>query len=260
MPILSSVPVVVEANDIEKNNSCCPVPCKHVKPLKVDESCNIPTITQPPSDQKKSTSLVSRTEGDFWVDISDKRLKTSRLGALYDGSRFKGVQKCGTSKYNVLVDIQHVDLKASKISGYLNIEGLTNECPELTTFFEGEIIGPHYSFLTRKWQAQQSIDACHWGKFPSFEPFLHNFNDDDFSYDPHSNDFIYMRWKEHFLVPDHRVSNIDGASFAGFYYICYQRSTNEIKGFYFYHNNQEWYQQLILQHVEEHAFSNFEFR
>jgi hypothetical protein len=49
-----------------------------------------------------------------------------------------------------------------------------------------------------------------------------------------------MRWKERFLVPDHRVNNVDGASFAGFYYICYQRSTNEIKGFYFYFNNHEW--------------------
>ena len=28
-----------------------------------------------------------------------------------------------------------------------------------------------------------------------------------------------MRWKERFLVPDHRVSQINGASFAGFYYI-----------------------------------------
>jgi hypothetical protein len=78
------------------------------------------------------------------------------------------------------------------------------------------------------------------GKFPSFEPYIHTFNNDDFVHDPVTSDFIYMRWKEHFLVPDHRVSNIDGASFAGFYYICYQRSTNEIKGFYFYHNNQEW--------------------
>jgi hypothetical protein len=69
-----------------------------------------------------------------------------------------------------------------------------------------------------------------------------------------------MRWKERFLVPDHRVNNVDGASFAGFYYICYQRSTNEIKGFYFYFNNHEWYQQLILEHVEERAFGSFEFR
>ena len=28
-----------------------------------------------------------------------------------------------------------------------------------------------------------------------------------------------MRWKERFLVPDHHVSHITGASFAGFYYI-----------------------------------------
>jgi len=29
-----------------------------------------------------------------------------------------------------------------------------------------------------------------------------------------------MRWKERFLVPDHRVQDINGASFAGFYYVC----------------------------------------
>ena len=29
-----------------------------------------------------------------------------------------------------------------------------------------------------------------------------------------------MRWKEQFLVPDHRVRSINGASYAGFYYIC----------------------------------------
>lgn len=29
-----------------------------------------------------------------------------------------------------------------------------------------------------------------------------------------------MRWKERFLVPDHRVGNISGAGFAGFYYMC----------------------------------------
>ena len=29
-----------------------------------------------------------------------------------------------------------------------------------------------------------------------------------------------MRWKERFLVPDHKVKDINGASFAGFYYVC----------------------------------------
>ncbi|CEP11109.1 hypothetical protein [Parasitella parasitica] len=275
MPILSvstpsssstseSIPTII---DKHSTASCaCSVTetcCKHTTEpvVKADKDDDSLLLSEAPSSQKKkNTSLISRGEDDFWVDISSKRLKNTRLGALYAGSRFKGVQKCGISKYNVMVDIQHVDLKESKISGYLNIEGLTNECPELTTFFEGEIIGPQYPFLTRKWQAQQYIDALHWGKFPSFEPYLQTFNDDDFTYDPFDNDFIYMRWKEHFLVPDHCVSNIEGASFAGFYYICYQRSTNEIKGFYFYHNNPEWFQQLVLEHVEEHCFSNFEFR
>lgn len=55
-----------------------------------------------------------------------------------------------------------------------------------------------------------------------------------------------MRWKEHFLVPDHRVRTIDGASFAGFYYICYQRSTNEIKGYYFFRNHSDWYVNAIF--------------
>ncbi|CEG67215.1 hypothetical protein RMATCC62417_03678 [Rhizopus microsporus] len=258
MPIVSVIP---NANSVEKttSNNCSlskTLSCKHSCLLKEKSNCKSLNTQQ----HSKKTSLLSRQEDDAWVDISAKRLRSSRLGALYDGSRFKGMQKCGANTYNVIVDIQHVDLAASKISGYLNIEGLTTECPELTTFFEGEIIGPHYSFLTRKWQAQQSIDILHWGRFPSFEPYISVFNNDDFVYDPYDNDFVYMRWKEHFLVPDHCVSNIDGASFAGFYYICYQRSTNEIKGFYFYFNNHEWYQQLTLEHVEKNAFGNFEFR
>jgi hypothetical protein len=254
MPILSvstpssssnteTIPLIIEKPTTASCGCSATTPCcKHATESVVKSDKDSPLNNKLSRNllKKRNTSLVSRNEDDYWVDISNKRLRNTHLGALYAGSRFKGVQKCGISKYNVMVDIQHVDLKESKISGYLNIEGLTNECPELTTFFEGEIIGPQYPFLTRKWQAQQYIDALHWGKFPSFEPYLRTFNDDDFTYDPFDNDFIYMRWKEHFLVPDHCVSNIEGASFAGFYYICYQRSTNEIKGFYFYHNNPEW--------------------
>jgi len=29
---------------------------------------------------------------------------------------------------------------------------------------------------------------------------------------------VFMRWKERFLVPDHRVQDISGASFAGLLY------------------------------------------
>jgi hypothetical protein len=49
-----------------------------------------------------------------------------------------------------------------------------------------------------------------------------------------------MRWKELFLVPDYRIKDITGASFAGFYYICFQKSTSTIEGYY-YHRNSEQY-------------------
>ena len=53
-----------------------------------------------------------------------------------------------------------------------------------------------------------------------------------------------MRWKEHFLVPDHTIKDINGASFAGFYYICFQKSAATIEGFY-YHRSSEWQYYLI---------------
>jgi hypothetical protein len=98
MPILSSTPTTNE------KYTCCPVPCKHNKPMQPEE--NETLCIKSSNERKKTSSLVSRNEDDYWVDISDRRLRNSRLGALYDGSQFKGVQKCGTSKYNVLVDIK----------------------------------------------------------------------------------------------------------------------------------------------------------
>ena len=45
---------------------------------------------------------------------------------------------------------------------------------------------------------------------------------------------MFMRWKEKFLVPDHRVKEIFGASFEGFYYICASRTSGDIQGIYFH--------------------------
>lgn len=40
-------------------------------------------------------------------------------------------------------------------------------------------------------------------------------------------------------MPDHTIKDITGASFAGFYYICFQKSTSTIEGYYF-HRSSEW--------------------
>ena len=57
---------------------------------------------------------------------------------------------------------QHVNLAESSLCGYLHIKGLTEDYPELTTFFEAEIIGRKHSFLTKKWDANDHIDIQHW--------------------------------------------------------------------------------------------------
>ena len=55
-----------------------------------------------------------------------------------------------------------MDLEASHLCGYLNIRGLTEDWPELTTFFDAEIIGDRHSFVTNKWGAKEANDMTHW--------------------------------------------------------------------------------------------------
>ncbi|XP_078136102.1 uncharacterized protein LOC144536716 [Sander vitreus] len=179
---------------------------------------------------------------------------------LYSGSKFRGHQKSKGNSYDVEVVLQHVTMEDSYLCGYLKIKGLTEEYPTLTTFFAGEIISRKRPFLTRKWDADEDVDRKHWGKFQAFYQYAKTFNSDDFDYEDLKNsDFIFMRWKEQFLVPDHTIKDISGASFAGFYYICFQKSTATIEGYY-YHRSSEWYQSLNLTHVPEHSAAIYEFR
>jgi len=66
-------------------------------------------------------------------------------------------------------------------------------------------------------------------------------------------------WQELFLVPDHRVQSIAGASFAGFYYICMNKRTGVIEGLYF-HESSEWFQALHLEHVNDRIVEKYSFR
>lgn len=118
---------------------------------------------------------------------------------------------------------------------------MTEEFPTLTTFFRGEIISRKYPFLTRKWDTDEEVDRKHWSRFQAFaEKYPKIFNNDDFDYSRLDNsEHIFMRWKEHFLVPDHTIKDISGASFEGFYYICFTKKTRSIEGYY-YHRQSEW--------------------
>lgn len=161
---------------------------------------------------------------------------------LYNGSSFSGHQKSKKESYEVNVKIQHIDYENSYLCGYLCINHLTQSYPSLTTFFEGEIISRQYPFLTKKWETTEEIDRAHWSMFEAFEQkYSKTFNLDSFDYDElEKSDYIYMRWKEHFLVPDHTIKHVEGASYAGFYYICYSKRTSSIKGYYFHINSEHF--------------------
>jgi len=80
------------------------------------------------------------------------------IRGLLPGAQFLGVQQSGRATYEVEVQIQNVDLDKAFLCGYLKISGLTDEFPELTTYFEGEIIGCRHTFLTQKWEADETTD------------------------------------------------------------------------------------------------------
>ncbi|KAK7911889.1 Vacuolar import and degradation protein [Apiospora marii] len=197
-------------------------------------------------------------------DFSNARIiPTSYSSFLRPGSKFHGTQQSERQIYDVQVEIKYVDLKESFMCGYLKIQGLTEDNPTLTTYFEGEIIGSKYNFITNhdSWGATEKIDLNHWNKFTAFRPYAkHARKGPVHIKDLHNKDNIFMRWKEHFLVPDHRVRTINGASFEGFYYICFNQREGGISGIYF-HSRSEKFQQLELKHVEDRGcFGAMEFR
>jgi hypothetical protein len=162
--------------------------------------------------------------------------------------------------------------------------GLTEDHPTLTTYFEGEIIGSKYTFLTQHddWGSNDKVDLQHWAKFSAFRPFQKAAKRGNFHIPQLAQrDNIFMRWKEHFLVPDHRVRTISGASFEGFYYICFNQIQGTVSGIYFHAKSEKYvqiftfmikdylliltsldrFQQLELKHVEDRGcFSAMEFR
>jgi hypothetical protein len=138
--------------------------------------------------------------------------------------------KVGTSRYH-----------ARRILTYFL--GLTADHPSLTTFFEGEIIGSKYGFETKEasWGSSLKVDKQHWQRFPAYGPLEREAKRKSLTYrDWTQREHLFMRWKEYFLVPDHRVKAISGASFEGFYYICFNQITGSVSGIYFHAKSEKY--------------------
>ena len=194
-----------------------------------------------PPQQRPSPGAVARARPlnppiqtplpDPSTDITRLRVRAQRHHCLYPGATFQGTQKSGRNSYDVNVTIvvrsacvaylsrthgpKDVDFSSSFLCGYLRIRGLTDDWPELTTYFDAEIIGSRYGFLTQKWGANEQEDMVHWQRFPAFRHVKNELRRPHLTMPDRDRGAVFMRWKERFLVPDHRVQDINGASFAG---------------------------------------------
>jgi len=112
----------------------------------------------------------------------------------------------------------------------------------LTTFFEGEIIGNKHTFKTAhpEWGSSEKVDMQHWARFPAWRPLAQQAQSPGFTFKNYAkHEYLFMRWKEYFLVPDHKVKTITGASFEGFYYICFNQSAGSVTGIYFHSKSEK---------------------
>ncbi|KAI1932320.1 hypothetical protein LOZ66_006898 [Ophidiomyces ophidiicola] len=225
--------------------------------------------TQIKDERPGSPSHMSSISTPSYVTSLSREFSNIRLlpdhpcSFLRAGSKFVGTQQSDRQVYNVDVEIKDVNMEESFLCGYLRIQGLTEDHPTLTTYFEGEIIGTKHTFQTQhhSWGATDKTDMHHWARFPAWRPIAKIAKKPDFTYKNFAQrEHIFMRWKEYFLVPDHRVRTINGASFEGFYYICFNQVKGTVSGIYF-HAKSEKYQQLELKHVENRGcFGAMEFR
>ncbi|CCJ31566.1 unnamed protein product, partial [Pneumocystis jirovecii] len=237
--------------------------CNQPKPTNQEDQLMYQSEDSESSKEELSLKSSTYVQPSFEKELSTMRLITNlQLSTLHtsflrSGASFIGTQQSGRALYEVSVDFQYVDPKESFLCGYLHIQGLTKDNSSLTTYFEGEIIGSKYGFITKhpEWGSTEKIDLQHWIRFQAFRPFAKNIKKPEFKYKYELfKDHVFMRWKEMHIVSDNNnepMSDysmaLNGISYAGFYYICFQQSVGSISGIY-YHKNSEQFQQLTLQH------------
>ncbi|KAI5965192.1 uncharacterized protein KGF55_001412 [Candida pseudojiufengensis] len=194
------------------------------------------------SQQKRSNQFYLNSKSNKNIPISSS-IPSFNNKFLQPNAQFIGEQQSGKSKFRIKVEFKSIDLKNSLITGFLQINGLTKDHQEITTYFKGEIINnpllnklsssssssrvnnfKNYSFISenKNWGSYPQNDFEHWKKLTNSmnlnnEEFLKKLNKIQLGLEGSKN--IYMRWKEEFLLPDSRIKQIPNASFEGFYYI-----------------------------------------
>ncbi|GMM34674.1 glucose-induced degradation complex subunit [Saccharomycopsis crataegensis] len=191
---------------------------------------------------------------------------------LYPGSNFVGSQIFQDKRYDLSIELKYVDLNQSYMNGYLSIRNLTEKHPEITTFFEAELISENHNFLSRRatddLQIDDTIDISNWSRFPHWrqdilpkvrkslsclsaldltekkDPFFNKPSNLYIHKDYLDQQYIYMRWKEVFLVPD-ATKKLVSASYDGIYYACLDQYTGNITGYYYHGKLEDQFLDLV---------------
>jgi len=233
--------------DIEEPPRDIPTPVSSLDDGTCVELEQRPTSRPVPVSSPDPTTPATFPHTHSTLDLADPFSMTrfrpnSTSSFLKPGAKFTGIQRSERQEYEVTVDIQHVDMDSSYLCGYLKIRGLSDAHPTLTTFFEGVMIGTKYTFVTQhpEWGASEKVDWQHWARFPTWRPLQkdarrHNFSMKNWMH----KENIWMRWKEYFVVPDHTITDLPGASFDGFYYICFNQISGTITGAYYHHKSEQ---------------------
>lgn len=104
-------------------------------------------------------------------------------------------------------------------------------------------------------------DGRHWSRFAHFiRRHEQHWRDPNYHFDHTGEEMLYMRWKEEFLVPDHRVKEISGASYEGFYYMAFDVHKRSWEGFYFHRNSEEFQSITLRQRAANGPSPSYQYR
>ncbi|KAF9763112.1 Glucose-induced degradation protein 4 like protein [Nosema granulosis] len=173
---------------------------------------------------------------------------------LERGAIYSGEQLTNSGSFKIEMKIDSVDFDQEIMYGTFQIHNLTDKYELLSSFFESVMMGNKYEF------AGDETDTVHWGMFPEWRnelkkqrerPIHNNKNKHDLaSYKIKESDFIYLKIKELFLLPDPNLKSIPGASIDGYYYCCYYKKLDCFAGHYYFKNaTNQVSQQILLERV-----------
>ncbi|KAM0673778.1 GID complex subunit 4 [Gurleya vavrai] len=143
------------------------------------------------------------------------------------------------------------DLEQSFLSGTFRIHNLTPFHSILNTYFEGKLIGMQHSFTENR------EDPDNWRRFKKWNS---EYATGNATYDINESRHLYIKIKEQFLLPDPKITSVQGASIEGCYYCCYYKSLDCFAGFYACGDKRvHTAQQIILVRVRSRTSEEYRF-